>query len=96
MKIINEGLPLDLKFGKNKNLDKVTIISSDSTGTCNEYYESTNVIQIKNEEIIESQCSAPKVLILSTSYQAHNDYIPIHNTPMIISTNGEFFQLTIL
>ena len=96
MKIINTGFPHDLKFGKNRDLETVTMIPSNFTGTCNEYTESTNVIRIQKEEVIESECSAPKVLILSTSHNAYDDHTPIYNTPMIISTDGKFFQLTIL
>ena len=82
MKIINEGIPTKLKFGKNRDLNFITITSNNST--CDENIETAKTILIRNGEISGSECVRP-LLVLST-YQWTN-------IPKMISYPGEHFIL---
>ena len=79
MKIVTEGIPTELKFGKNRDLNYI-IISSTNT-TCDENYEITRTLLIRNGEIFESQCETKHVLVLSSSES---------NIPIMISFPGEY------
>ena len=81
MKIINKGIPHNLKFGENGDLDLITI--STKNQKCDENFELARFILISNGEIIESECLKEKrVLILSTKTAT--------NVPMVISSIGEY------
>ena len=82
MKIINEGIPTKLKFGKNRDRDWITISSTNAT--CDENFEITRTVLIRNGEIFESECGREeRLLILSTK--------AVINIPKIISYPGEHF-----
>ena len=80
MKIIDEGIPTKLKFGKNRDLDFVRISSTNAT--CDENFEIARTVLIRNGEIIESECEMKeRFLVLSTDNWA--------NIPKMISYPGE-------
>ena len=65
MKIINEGIPTKLKFGKNRDLNFISTNSSNTT--CDENIEIARTVLIRNGEIFESECGREKrLLVLST------------------------------
>ena len=81
MKVINEGIPTKLKFGKNRDLELITISSINTT--CNENFEIAREILIQNGEIIDSECETQQVLVLNT-------FRPL-NIPKMIVINGKYF-----
>ena len=80
MKIINEGIPTKLKFGKNRDLDSIRISSTNAT--CDENIEIARAVLIRNGEIFESEC-VRSFLVLSTFRST--------NIPKMISFPGEHF-----
>ena len=81
MKIINKGIPRNLKFGENGDLDLITI--STKNQECDENFELARSIFISNGEIIESECLKKKrFLVLSTKTAT--------NIPMVVSSPGEY------
>ena len=68
MKIINEGIPTKLKFGKNRDLDSIRISSTNAT--CDENFEIARTVLIRHGEIIESEC-VRSLLVLSTSQSSN-------------------------
>ena len=82
MKIIDEGIPTKLKFGKNRDLDSIRISSTNAT--CDENIEIARAVLIRNGEIFESECGREeRLLILSTNEPS--------NIPKMISFPGEHF-----
>ena len=79
MKIINEGIPTKLKFGKNRDLELITISSTNAK--CDENSVLTRTVLIKNGGIIESECAKKRVLVLSTADS--------RNVPKMIMYPGE-------
>ena len=66
MKIIDKGIPTKLKFGKNRDLNFITISSTNPT--CDENFEKTSRIFIQNGKIMESECERKeRLLVLSTN-----------------------------
>jgi len=89
MKIIDQGIPKKLKFGKNRDLDLITISSTYTK--CDENFEITRIIQLRNGKIIESECATKYVLVLiETSWLVVNDYYSL-NTPKMILYPGKYF-----
>ena len=86
MKIIDEGIPTKLKFGKNRDLNFITITSNNST--CDENIETAKTISIRNGEIIGSSCETKHLLVLSTYESANVPKMIVF--PDII---GEYFIL---
>ena len=84
VKIINEGIPNKLKFGKNRDLDLITISSTNTT--CKENFEITKTILIRNGEIVGSECETKHVLVLSTRTWSNIQKMIVF--PQII---GEYF-----
>ena len=80
MKIINEGIPTKLKFGKNRDLNFITVSSNNTT--CDENFEIARTILIQNGEIVGSAC-VKRIFVLSTYRSA--------NIPKIVSYPGEPF-----
>ena len=80
MKIINEGIPTKLKFGKNRDLELITISSTNAK--CDGNFEISRAVFIQNGEIIESEC-VKRIFVLSTYRSA--------NIPKIFSYPGEPF-----
>ena len=78
MKIINEGIPTKLKFGKNRDRDWITFSSTNAT--CDENIEIARTVLIRNGEIFESECVKP-FLVLSTRQWT--------NIPKMISYPGK-------
>ena len=70
MKIINEGIPTKLKFGKNRDLDSIRISSTNAT--CDENFEIALTVLIRNEEIIESECEKKERLLVLSTYSRRN------------------------
>ena len=82
MKIINEGIPTKLKFGKNRDRDLITFSSTNAT--CDENIEIARTVLIRNEAIIESECEKKqRFFVLSTRQSS--------NIPKMISYPGEHF-----
>ena len=81
MKIINQGLPHDLKFGFKRDLKSITI--SGDNHECDENFESTSSIFIQNGEVVTSEC-IKAVLLLSTRR--------LSNIPMVIPVNGDVYD----
>ena len=82
MKIINEGIPTKLKFGKNRDLDLIALSSTNAT--CEKNFEIAQRILIQNGQIMESECGRKKrLLVLSTKQST--------NIPKTISFPGEYF-----
>ena len=82
MKIINQGFPKKLKFGKNRDLNFITMSSTNTT--CDENLERAGRIFIQNGQISGSECgSKERILILSTSSNM--------NIPKMILFPGEYF-----
>ena len=80
MKIINKGVPTKSKFGKNRDLNYITISSMNTT--CDENIEIARAVLIKNGEIFESECERnERLLVLSTLESA--------NIPKMILFPGE-------
>ena len=52
--IINQGIPRDLKFGKNEDLHWIRISALNQT--CDENLESTSSLYIHKEQIVKSEC----------------------------------------
>ena len=63
MKSINDGIPTKLKFGKNRDLDFITISSNNTI--CDENIETARNVLIRNGEIVGSECETKHILILS-------------------------------
>ena len=82
MKIIDEGIPTKLKFGKNRDLDSIRISSTNAT--CDENFEIARTVLIRNGEIIESECEMKERFLVLSTYQSSN-------IPMMISYPGEHF-----
>ena len=64
MKIINEGIPTKLKFGKNRNLELIKISSNKTT--CDDNIETAQTVSIQNGKIVRSECETKYILFLST------------------------------
>ena len=64
--LINQGIPESLRFGRKNNLD--SIIISAVNNSCSEEFESAKYIDIRHEQIFESECTKFTALVLS-SYQ---------------------------
>ena len=77
MKIINQGLPHDLKFGYKKDLEAITITGD--YHECLEDFESAASIFIQNGVVVTSEC-LKAVMLLSTRRRS--------NIPMVIPVNG--------
>ena len=82
MKIINKGIPYHLKFGEKRNLNSVTISAIDKT--CDENFESTSSIYLRNGEIWESECDK-QILVLNSRKAT--------NIPMVITVSGKLIAL---
>ena len=81
LKIINEGIPTKIKFGKNRDLNFITISSSNTT--CDENFEIAQRIFIRNGQIMESECGRKeRLLVLSTHHS--------ENIPTMIFFPGEY------
>ena len=80
--IIDKGIPRKLKFGRNRNLDLITI--SSTKATCKENFEIARTILVRDGEIIESECERKEhILVLSTKQMT--------NIPQMISFPGKYF-----
>ena len=64
VKVINEGIPTKLKFGKNRDLELITISSTNTI--CEENFEIARTIFIRNGDIRGSSCETKHLLVLST------------------------------
>ena len=82
VKIINKGIPYHLKFGEKRNLNSVTISAIDKT--CDENFESTSSIYLRNGEIWESECDK-QILVLNSRKAT--------NIPMVITVSGKLIAL---
>ena len=86
--LIEQGIPKGLKFGRKRNLDSITIGAMDKT--CSEEFESAEFIEIRDGEILESECTKFNLLVLST-YKDHTTNPPeiiMQNISMLISKYG--------
>ena len=84
MKIIDEGIPKKLKFGKKRDLDLITISSTKSK--CGKNLEIARSVLIRNGEVIESECGKKERFLLLSTYSPTN-------IPMMILLPGELFIL---
>ena len=82
--MIDQGIPNRLKFGRKMDLDSITIGAMDKT--CSEEFESAEFIEIRDGEILESECTKFNVLVLSTYIDHIN---PTQNISMMISKYGK-------
>jgi len=87
MKIIDQGIPKKLKFGKNRDLDLITISSTYTK--CDENFEITRIIQLRNGKIVESECATKYVLVLRETY--YDLWSMSFNKPKMILYPGEYF-----
>ena len=88
MILVDKGNPISLKFGRNRDLDSITI--SATKKICSENVESSEYIDIRDGQVLESECTKFKALVLS-SYedQTTNTFESIMwNISMIISKYG--------
>ena len=86
--MIDQGIPNRLKFGRKMDLDSITIGAMDKT--CSEEFESAEFIEIRDGEILESECTKFNLLVLST-YKDHTTNPPeiiMQNISMLISKYG--------
>ena len=75
MKIIDQGISTKLKFGKNRDLNFITI--SEINTTCDENFEIARRVFIQNEHIMKSECEKKeRLLVLNTKRSS--------NTPKMI------------
>ena len=94
MKSINDGIPTKLKFGKNRDLDFITISSNNTI--CDENIETARNVLIRNGEIVGSECETKHILILSTHASGDSPEWAVHqeiNPKMIVFPDiiGEYF-----
>ena len=75
-----------LKFGKNRDLELITISSTNTI--CEENFEIARTILIKNGEILGSACETKHILVLSTYWSSNIPKIMVF--PDVI---GEYFIL---
>ena len=82
LKIINKGIPTKLKFGKNRDLEFITISSTNTS--CDENFEIALTVLIRNGQIVESECERKeRLLVLSNNKST--------NVPKMILFPGEHF-----
>jgi len=82
LKIIDEGIPTKLKFGKNRDLDLITL--SSTITICDEKFEKAHTVLIRNGEVIESECEKKERFFVLSTYE-------LTNVPKMISYPGEHF-----
>ena len=82
MKIINEGIPTKLKFGKNRDLDLITLSSTNAT--CDENFEIALTVLIRNGQIFESECETRERFFVLSTWR-------LTNIPKMILVPGEHF-----
>ena len=82
VKIINEGIPLTIKFGKNRDLNFITM--SEINTTCDENFEIARAVFIRNGQIMKSECVRNERLLVLTTRQ-------LSNIPKMIFYPGEHF-----
>ena len=89
--MIDQGIPEGLKFGRKRDLDSITISAMDRI--CSQEFESAKFINLRDGQILESECTKSIVLVLST-YKDQTTNPPetiMQNISMVISKYGESF-----